>query len=503
MLKAALFIVLTTSTSASEFLSESFSSPPQDFDFQQAIDICKWDVSCAGVTETNSDKEDGHVVFHSFMPSSSATDGNATTFQDPKPFTFHSGQIQNASILSIDEGKMDIEQAKHHCRTHPDCVAFMYKVYSPTQLLVPERTVFVSKIESFELNFEDEWRTYIANDIRKSPSVNPTDLVFDEDVFDYPFTSCCQNTQLPSLEAIAAADPLERISCDISRQEFQDKYEYERKPVILVGCDKDWPALHRWNPKALIPRFDNATEWRAQVTEEADLNPQAKWSEIVDAMDRGGKFYIFDQLDHPAGKEIEKDYTTPNPFQKTDLYQNLNDFPEDYGSKRWFCVGHAGTGTHPHMDPLGTDAWNSLISGHKWWVIYPSSLVSPDGLMCKTECSAPDLTLQHWYGSIGINAARSEYPLEMKPFHVLQKPGETIYVPFGRVHSVFNMDDTVAITANFGSAYNLEEVWKTLVQDGNEEHWKQLYYEELNREQRAFVRNTAYWPPEEQEAEAN
>ena len=34
---------------ASDFLSESFSSPPYDFDVQEAIEICRLDVSCAGV----------------------------------------------------------------------------------------------------------------------------------------------------------------------------------------------------------------------------------------------------------------------------------------------------------------------------------------------------------------------------------------------------------------------------------------------------------------------
>jgi histone arginine demethylase JMJD6 len=113
-----------------------------------------------------------------------------------------------------------------------------------------------------------------------------------------------------------------------------------------------------------------------------------------------------------------------------DLFKNLGTIRPRY---RWFITGPPRSGSNLHVDPLGTSAWNALITGKKEWIIfYPGAPVRES-----TKSGAA------WF--------RDEYPKlkHLQHYRFVQKPGEILYIPSGWWHIAINREATMAVTQNF------------------------------------------------------
>lgn len=116
-----------------------------------------------------------------------------------------------------------------------------------------------------------------------------------------------------------------------------------------------------------------------------------------------------------------------------------------------------------HTDPLGTSAWNALLKGHKRWCMFPPG--TP-----KTIIDPPmkpyDREAVSWFSIVFPKFLKRDDPNDPKTLgeklgmvQVLQRPGETIFVPGGWAHVVMNLDMTYAVTQNFCSPTNAEYVY--------------------------------------------
>lgn len=285
--------------------------------------------------------------------------------------------------------------------------------------------------------------------------------------------------------------------------EARDKLDISR-PAVLTGTLDEWPApgAARWSVDELLPHLGqqwfvvgvtSADEAAAAAAEAERKDSGTVVERRVDAQgmptgygsDSGGysaddvpiwmtleeylsyssrqsddcPLYIFDDmfLDSDVGRPLAASFRAPSCFDQDFMSALSGERPPH----RWLLIGAGRAGTVLHIDPLETSAWNTLVSGHKRWVLFPPSAegrqLMPGGcgsgehLQALEELSDLGDSASHWLHKCypHIDASVGEC------IDFVQAPGETVYVPSGWWHNVVNLDFTVAVTENFVGEPNL------------------------------------------------
>lgn len=317
-----------------------------------------------------------------------------------------------SSTVIHQDKDISIDAAREWCQSNADCLAFSFPLQSKRSLNTVDEVIYVNRIAGFDHgpeqfnddNEDDEyvqvpevdWITHIMHDRARLMERISRNIDIEQSKWSHdsttPYRPCCsKEAELPTIEEIKGADTLERIDCNITKEEFFRRYENPRIPVILVGCSKEWKADKVWSSfDAIQSRFKNESMWEFQsITKDPetdDIQPSAvktgvkiTWAEFQEYYSRVkndedyGSIRLMKKLDvgEYGTDEIMKDYSVPKVFEGADLYTKLPRykeqwFPKDYGFMAWFIMGSYGTGTGPHADPMTTDAWSTLLSGHKW-----------------------------------------------------------------------------------------------------------------------------------------
>lgn len=216
-----------------------------------------------------------------------------------------------------------------------------------------------------------------------------------------------------------------------------------------------------------VQRFDQDLHKRPFITRLK--SPIAEWT-LDDLLEKfGNEIFRQEYMDWPL--RVYKDYCAENQDEtplylfdcKSKAHKDLKfQLPLDhiwgkdrdlftlFGGERpdhqWLIIGPKRSGSTFHKDPNATSAWNSVISGRKYWIMFPAN-DPPPGVWTdqeQSEVTAPT-SLGEWFASGLYKAAQ-----RCKGFHhAITGPGEVMYVPSGWWHAVVNLDDCIALTGNF------------------------------------------------------
>lgn len=272
-------------------------------------------------------------------------------------------------------------------------------------------------------------------------------------------------------------------------RDFWDNYEAKEIPCLLRNIPfgyeggqpaEPWTGLRHWPLDQLRHNRDLRNRLFKCGEDDDGRSIKVKLKHFLRYL-RSNKddspLYIFDTSfdEDRLAKRILSEYRVPCYF-RDDLFGFISEARRP--PYRWFLVGPERSGTTVHIDPLATNAWNSLIQGVKRWVLFPphvpKSVIKGKGLVrddeddeaihyfmyilprIKRKAMAVAQAIQNQYGDSSI--VDSPYK-DFCCYEFTQYPGETVFVPNGWWHAVLNVTDTVAVTQNFCSERNFEKVW--------------------------------------------
>lgn len=248
-------------------------------------------------------------------------------------------------------------------------------------------------------------------------------------------------------------DDIPRVSvASHSPQNFRERFETRRRPIILTDAMTDWPASRTWSPSHLSASLPDV-EFNAGGYS-FTLGDYFNYCNAVENADDQA-LYIFDSNFAEKAPALASDYSLPDVFSE-DLFSVLGSRRPHF---RWLIIGPPRSGSSFHIDPNATSAWNAAIRGRKKWLFFPPD-VTPPGISPSVDgadVTAP-VSVMEWF----VNFYNRDLIEQVGAVEAVVQPGEIMFVPRGWWHCVLNLDVSIAVTQNFVSSCNVQAVVRWL-----------------------------------------
>lgn len=289
--------------------------------------------------------------------------------------------------------------------------------------------------------WQGTWRsTYLSQTSTNEPRVDCSNLF--SDVLHRPYF--CAHLPLISFASnIPNQNQIVRLD-DLSPDCFSS--DWVDKPFVLTSPVKQWPIYRSWSAERLLEKYADV-RFRAESVDW----PLASYVEYMNNNHDESPLYLFDRafadkmhLSVSSEPDAGADYWPPTCFGE-DMFAVLGEQRPD---NRWLIVGPERSGSTFHKDPNATSAWNAVLKGSKYWIMFPSSstLPPPPGVYVsqdQSEVTSP-LSIAEWL--LGFHAEARATPSCKEG---ICGEGEVLHVPSGWYHLVLNLEPSIAITQNF------------------------------------------------------
>ncbi|KAG6004356.1 hypothetical protein E4U43_000754 [Claviceps pusilla] len=296
--------------------------------------------------------------------------------------------------------------------------------------------LLLSTDASRSLTWLGSWRSTLLALPKNREAVVDCGNVFS-DVLHRPFA--CSNINLSNFTSnIPKSNQIRRME-NLNYEQYADRWA--EQPFILTKCIQDWPVMSEWTIEKLLHAF-RSVEFRAEAVDWT----MGRYCDYMKNNRDESPLYLFDRkfaekMGVNIGDGDGAAYWRPDCFGP-DLFEVLGD---ERPAHRWLIMGPERSGSTFHKDPNGTSAWNAVIQGSKYWIMFPPNAQVPGVYVSEdsSEVTSP-LSIAEW-----LLAFHEEARSLPDCNEGICQAGEILHVPSGWWHLVVNLESGIALTQNF------------------------------------------------------